>query len=103
MRPPPLSWSTRATLALLAALAFALAAGLLMLDALLGGGVVLRLLTGLFVGVAVASLVGLGRLRQGDAAIDAAAGPEGEPLPAGDEVATGSRSRRIASSNTASS
>lgn len=103
MRPQPLSWSTRTTLALLAALAFALAAGLLMLDTLLGGGVVLRVLAGLFVGVAVASLVGLGRLRQGEAAIDAAAGPEVEPLTVGDDVVTGSRSRRIASSNTASS
>lgn len=102
MRPEPLPWSTRATLALLAALAFALAAGLLVLDALLGGGVALRVLAGLFVVVAVASLAGLGRARQGDAGIDAAV-PAVEPLPADDGSAAGSRSRRIASSNTASS
>lgn len=103
MRPEPPLWSTRATLALLAALAFALAAGLLVLDALLGGGVALRVLAGLFVVVAVASLAGLGRARQGDAGIDAVAGPALEPLPADDGSAAGSRSRRIASSNTASS
>jgi hypothetical protein len=103
MRPKPLAWSTRATLALLAALAFALAAGLLVLDALLGGGVVLRVLAGLFVGVAVASLAGLGRPRQGEAGVDAAAEPAVEPLAVDDDAATGSRNRRIASSNTASS
>lgn len=103
MRPEPPRRSTRATLALLAALAFAFAAGLLVLDALLGGSVALRVLAGLFVVVAVASLAGLGRARQGDAEIDADALPAVEALPAGDANGAGSRSRRIASPNTVSS
>jgi hypothetical protein len=102
MRPKPPTWSTGTTLALLAALAFACAAGLLMLDAMLGAGVVPRVLAGLFVGVAIASLAGLGRRGQAEVEADGPAAAE-VASPGDDPAATGSRSRRIASSNTTSS